>query len=135
MPQRVTLAQLLIEHGLGPRQAHRVVTQLAETLLDPADTRSPVPVHFPAVPDAAAVQCRLAELQVEATPFVPAEADARAVRAATGLTQEEFARRFGLDVATLRNWEQGRTRPDGPARVLLRVILRQPQAVEAALML
>ena len=59
--------------------------------------------------------------------------DVRAVREGYGLTQEEFALRFGLDLSTLRNWEQGRTRPDGPARVLLRVIERRPRAVEEAL--
>jgi len=43
------------------------------------------------------------------------------------------AARFGCQPATLRNWEQGRTRPDGPARVLLAVIARHPEAVEDAL--
>jgi putative transcriptional regulator len=59
--------------------------------------------------------------------------DVRAVRRRLGLSQSEFAARFGFQPATLRNWEQGRTRPDGPARVLLAVIARHPEAVEDAL--
>jgi putative transcriptional regulator len=48
--------------------------------------------------------------------------DVRAVRRRLGLSQTEFAAKFGFQPAALRNWEQGRTRPDGPARVLLAVI-------------
>ena len=59
--------------------------------------------------------------------------DVRAVRRSLGLSQSEFAAKFGFQPATLRNWEQGRTRPDGPARVLLAVIARHPEAVEDAL--
>jgi len=59
--------------------------------------------------------------------------DVRATRKRLGLSQAEFAARFGFQPATLRNWEQGRTRPDGPARVLLAVIARRPEAVEDAL--
>lgn len=135
MPQRVTLTKVLIEHGLGPRQAHRAVTRLAETLLAEPGVRPAVPVLLPAVPDPSALERRLGALEVQARRLLPPEVDARAVREATGLTQEEFALRFGLDLATLRNWEQGRTRPDGPARVLLKVIEREPRAVEAALAL
>ena len=57
----------------------------------------------------------------------------RAVRRRLGLSQSEFAAKFGFYPATLRNWEQGRTRSDGPARVLLAVIARHPEAVEDAL--
>jgi len=59
--------------------------------------------------------------------------DVRAVRRRLGLSQSEFAAKFGFQPATLRNWEQGRTRPDGPARVLLAVIARHPEAVEDAI--
>ena len=59
--------------------------------------------------------------------------DVRAVRRCLGLSQSEFAAKFGFQAATLKNWEQGRTRPDGPARVLLAVIARHPEAVEDAL--
>ena len=59
--------------------------------------------------------------------------DVRALRRKLGLSQSEFAVKFGFQPATLKNWEQGRTRPDGPARVLLAVIARHPDAVEDAL--
>ena len=57
----------------------------------------------------------------------------RALRRKLGLSQSEFAAKFGFPPATLRNWEQGRTRPDRPARVLLAVLARHPEAVEDAL--
>ncbi len=57
----------------------------------------------------------------------------RAVRRRLGLSQSEFAEKFGFPTATLRNWEQGRTQPDRPARVLLAVLARHPEVVEDAL--
>ena len=59
--------------------------------------------------------------------------DVRAVRRSLKLSQAQFATKFGFPPATLRNWEQGRTRPDGPARVLLAVIAKHPEAVEDVL--
>ncbi|MGB8259266.1 MAG: helix-turn-helix domain-containing protein [Terracidiphilus sp.] len=64
---------------------------------------------------------------------IPAEIDVRAIRARMGLTQEEFAVRFGFSVNTLRHWEQGRRVPEGPTRAYLLVIDREPAAVEKAL--
>ena len=55
--------------------------------------------------------------------------DVAAVRAKTSLSQNDFARTFGMRVGTLRNWEQRRRVPDGPARVLLTLIDRDPIAV------
>ncbi len=57
----------------------------------------------------------------------------RTLRRALGLTQEEFAARFGIPVGTLRDWEQGRTEPDQPARAYLRVIAYDPEAARRAL--
>jgi putative transcriptional regulator len=65
------------------------------------------------------------------TAFRPA--DVRAVRATLGTSQTEFALMIGVSVATLRNWEQGRRTPDGPALALLRVAARNPKAVIEAL--
>lgn len=59
--------------------------------------------------------------------------DVRAMRRKLKLSQTQFASRFGFAPASVRNWEQGRTRPDGPARVLLAVISKHPEAVEDAL--
>ncbi len=66
------------------------------------------------------------------TVHVPA-VDIRAVRRKLNLSQTQFAARFGFARASVRNWEQGRTRPDGPARILPAVIARHPEAVEDAL--
>jgi putative transcriptional regulator len=59
--------------------------------------------------------------------------DIAATRRRLGLSQTEFAAWFGISPGTLRNWEQGRRVPDGPARVLLRVIERDPEAVRRAI--
>ena len=59
--------------------------------------------------------------------------DVRAIRAQLKLTQPAFARRFGLPLGTVRDWEQGRAVPDQAARTLLRVIARDPEAVQRAL--
>ncbi len=59
--------------------------------------------------------------------------DARAIRKRLGMTQQSFAESFGIPLATLRNWEQGRTVPDQPARTLLAVIARDPEAVKSSL--
>lgn len=60
-------------------------------------------------------------------------ADVRGIRDQLGVTQEDFALMIGVSVATLRNWEQGRRVPEGPAQALLRVAAANPQAVVAAL--
>jgi DNA-binding MarR family transcriptional regulator len=57
----------------------------------------------------------------------------RDIRLALSLTQAEFARQFGIAVGTLRDWEQGRKLPDGPAQTLLRVIQTNPDAIRSAL--
>ena len=64
---------------------------------------------------------------------VPERVDVRSVRAKLGMSQQRFAERFGISTATLRNWEQGRRQPEGPARVLLTIIDREPKAVRRAL--
>jgi putative transcriptional regulator len=64
---------------------------------------------------------------------IPARIDVRAVRVRLKLTQEEFAVRFGLTLARVRDWEQGRSSPDSAARAYLTVIEREPKAVARAL--
>ena len=72
--------------------------------------------------------------QVTATRVVEfAPADVKAVRASLNKSQSEFAAMIGVSVSTLQNWEQGRRRPEGPARALLKVAAEQPRAVEQAL--
>ncbi len=55
--------------------------------------------------------------------------DIKAIRGAMGLTQMQFAALLGISVNTLRNWEQGRREPEGPARVLLLVAAHRPDAI------
>lgn len=55
------------------------------------------------------------------------------IRALTGLSQPKFSKILHVDVGTLRNWEQGRREPSGPARALLRAIKNDPRAVLKAL--
>lgn len=56
-----------------------------------------------------------------------AGSDIAALRRFVRLTQEEFARAMGISVHTLRNWEQGRRKPEGPAIALLRIAARHPR--------
>jgi putative transcriptional regulator len=55
--------------------------------------------------------------------------DVAALRRFVGLTQKEFARAMGISMHTLRNWEQGRRKPEGPALALLRIAARHPKIV------
>lgn len=57
----------------------------------------------------------------------------KTLRRALGLTQEEFATRYHIPVGTLRDWEQGRSEPDQPARAYLTVIARDPEGVSRTL--
>lgn len=65
--------------------------------------------------------------------YKPKAVDVSALRQRMGMTQEQFAARFGFSVATLRHWERGDRSPQGAALVLLNVIKRAPDAVTAAL--
>lgn len=69
----------------------------------------------------------------EAEARADAAAHIRAIRARTGLSQPAFAKRLRVSVETLRNWEQGKRHPQGPARALLRIIDKAPEAAMAAL--
>jgi putative transcriptional regulator len=61
------------------------------------------------------------------------EVDVQAARQRLGMSQPAFAAAFGVPLPTLRKWEQHVRRPQGPARVLLRVIEREPEAVRRAI--
>ena len=65
--------------------------------------------------------------------YRPQAVDVKGLRQRVGMTQEQFAARFGFSTATLRHWERGDRTPHGPALVLLNVIERNPQAVIEAL--
>ena len=64
---------------------------------------------------------------------IPEDIDVKAIREATGLTQEAFALRYGFNLGRLRDLEQKRTRPDSVVRAYLLVIQKNPEAVKEAL--
>lgn len=59
----------------------------------------------------------------------PETIDVKAIRKKTGMSQQRFCATFGISLGTLRHWEQGLRVPRGPARVLLKVVDNDPQAV------
>jgi putative transcriptional regulator len=65
--------------------------------------------------------------------FVSDDVDVHAIREKSGLSQSQFAERYGFNPRTLQDWEQGRSRPDSAVRAYLTVIDRNPSAVENAL--
>jgi putative transcriptional regulator len=81
--------------------------------------------------DAAEIARQIAADDAEAR--AAAAAHIRGLRARTGLSQAAFARRLDVSAETLRNWEQGKRLPQGPARALLRIIDKAPDTAMAAL--
>ena len=65
--------------------------------------------------------------------YVPDDVNVHAVREKSGLSQMQFAERYGFNARTLQDWEQGRSRPDSAVRAYLTVIDRNPEAVRQAL--
>lgn len=63
----------------------------------------------------------------------PLDIDVRALRRRLGLSQDQFALRFRFTPARIRDWEQGRSKPDSAVRAYLKVIAREPEAVTRAL--
>jgi putative transcriptional regulator len=98
-----------------------------------------MPGLAPAMPRLAPAMPRLAAAMPGQAP-APSEAsseagppDVRDLRRRAQLTQLEFAAKLGVPVETIRNWEQGKRAPRGPARALLAVIAHSPETVFAAL--
>jgi putative transcriptional regulator len=83
--------------------------------------------EFPLAPTAMPVAAASAADETVTSPAV------RELRRRSRLTQLEFAARLGVPVETIRNWEQGKRMPRGPARALLAVIAHAPETVFAAL--
>ncbi|GLS63143.1 hypothetical protein GCM10007888_15240 [Methylobacterium oxalidis] len=120
----VDVARLLTDQGLSLRRAHALLDRLAEgravVVGVPGATREDLVV-------------RLAELGVRARALRTPEVSSREVRAKLDLSQAEFALRFGFELDTVQNWDQGRNRPDTATRILLAVIARDPDLVDAVL--
>jgi len=64
---------------------------------------------------------------------VPAKVDVRKIRARLGLSQEAFAETYGFALSAVRDWEQGRRSPERSARILLKIVDKEPEAVTRAL--
>jgi DNA-binding transcriptional regulator YiaG len=119
-------ALVLAKRHLPLRQAYSVVTRLFDD--------GEAVVELPMVENQAALTEELKACNVIARIYgAPKKIDVRSIREATGLSQEDFALQFGLELATVRNWEQGRSDPDTAARNFLLTIARDPDAVRAAL--
>lgn len=104
-----------------------------ERPVDPVAAEPAKPPVMPAGVGGSRLGTRLANLAPRSTrPKTDADY-ARAIRASTKLTQAEFARRIGVPIETVRNWEQGKRSPRGPARALLKVIEQAPDLAFAAL--
>jgi DNA-binding XRE family transcriptional regulator len=120
----VTVARLLTRHGMSLRKAHQVLDRLADG--------QTVAVELFA-DDARGVVSGFAALGVRALPVALPEPDVKRIRERLGLSQTEFSIRFGLELDTVQNWEQGRTRPDPAGRILLGLIEAFPECVDAVL--
>jgi DNA-binding transcriptional regulator YiaG len=120
----VSVARVLTGHGMSLRKAHDALNRLAngETVA--------VELH---AEDARGLISEFSALGVNAFPIEPPHADVKRVREHLGLSQAEFSIRFGLELDTIQNWEQGRYRPDPAAQLLLSVIESYPECVDAVL--
>ncbi len=115
------VATELVHAGVSIRTAKKVLEDLNEG--------KTVFVEAPLVTDFDRLQKRLSDLYVATGRITRRRVDVKALRARLGMSQEAFAGRYGLDVATLRNWEQGRTSPEGPAATLLQLIDSDPEKI------
>ena len=103
---------------------------LADLAAAPEPTEAEIELH--AVEDGGALTNE--ELATAIVVYPPPKAEqVRALRARLGMSQTQFAHRFGFTVDTLQQYEQGRRTPSGPASTLLRVIAADPEAVMCAL--
>jgi DNA-binding transcriptional regulator YiaG len=106
------------------RKAHDALNRLAngETVAVELDTD-----------DARALISEFVVLGVDAIAIERPEPDVKRVRERLGLSQAEFSIRFGLELDTVQNWEQGRYHPDPAAQILLSIIEAYPECVDSVL--
>lgn len=77
---------------------------------------------------------RKGEISLETrTVHVPGNVDVASIRKNIGLTQKEFAEHYGFKLSAIKEWEQGRRKPERSTRILLKVIAKEPKVVERAL--
>ena len=115
----------LAKRGLTLLKAKRVIEEMRDA--------GRAVVEVPTVEDEAALAGELSAAGCRASRLGRAEIDVRALRERLGLTQDQFALRYALDVDTLRNWESRRRRPDAAALAYLGVIASLPEQVSRVL--
>jgi len=123
----IAATRLLAKHGLSLLRAKRAIEAAVET--------GEALVRLPKVGAATGVVSGLEPAGIRAVPLGQAIDVAEMLprlRAELGLTQEQFALRFGFDLDALQNWEQGRRKPDRAISAYLRVIARDPDAAARA---
>jgi putative transcriptional regulator len=124
-PDTVDGALALARRGATLLRAKRAMEEMLETGRSFVD--------LPTVEDATALIRDLARAGIAAAPAQPPRSvDVRALRHRLGLSREQFAARFGLEVETVRNWEMGRREPDTTARSYLQAIANDPERIEMA---
>lgn len=120
------MALVLAKRHLSLRSARATATKLFDT--------GGAVVTLPALESLDGIRAELADLQVDASAHGPPDrVDVNRLREGYGLTQEEFAAEFGLDLSTVRNRGQGRPAPDTATRTLLGTIADHPAAIRDAL--
>jgi putative transcriptional regulator len=114
----------LARRGMTMLRAKRAI----EAMLDDGE----VAVEVPTVEDLDALTRDLRNAGIEAARIVSGPVDVRSLRLSLGMSQEQFARRFNLDLDALQNWEQGRRAPERAVWSYLRVIAADPEAAARA---
>jgi len=110
-----------------------VVEVLADGSEQPLPTSSPRPMAAAEIEAAAKADPDARPMTEEELRTARRIPRVKTMRRALGITQEEFATRYHVPLGTLRDWEQGRTEPDQPARAYLTVIAHDPEGVRRAL--
>ena len=121
----VAAAQALVRRHLPVKAAHAVMTELFDT--------GEAYVEVPKVENLIHLMAELKAVGVGARKHWPDRISVRLVREALCLSQAQFALRFGLEEATVKNWEQDKSKPNATAMALLWTIHRHPEAVLDAL--
>ncbi|MEH3116570.1 MAG: hypothetical protein PGN25_02890 [Methylorubrum populi] len=120
----IDLARLLNAHGLSLKRSHAILNRIADGEAVAIRLRSETPEEL---------VVRFHSLGVEAKPLMVPDVDTKAIRSRLNLSQADFAVRFGFELDTVQNWDQGRHVPDPATRVLLAVIDRDPALVDAVM--
>jgi putative transcriptional regulator len=105
----------------------------AKRAVEAAIARRPVVLVAPKVEDLRRLATELEESGFSMSVLTTKAVDVRRIRERLGMTQEQFALSFGLDVDAVRNWEYGRREPDLAAKSYLTVIDREPELAQQAL--